>query len=283
MKYLESEPLKNHTTFKIGGPAKLFCQPKTIADLQAALAKAKTENLKLLVLGNGSNVLLPDEGWSGLVIKLAEAFSSIKFDGERVIALAGTKVSELAMKTADKGLSGLEFIAGVPGTVGGAVYMNVGAWGESFGDYVESVKCLNNDGAEIVFSNADLNFSYRDSRLQQNDCYVVEITLKLSKSDQVSIRSKMRENMQARALKQPLEYPSAGSVFKNPPDNFAAKLIEEAGCMGLRVGDAQVSEKHANFIVNLGSARAEDVRALIKQVQSRVKVQLEPEIRIVLN
>ncbi|MFC1511082.1 UDP-N-acetylmuramate dehydrogenase [Candidatus Margulisiibacteriota bacterium] len=287
MKYLRDEPLKNHTSFRIGGPADYFCVPKSKAELKEALAFAKLNKLGLFVLGAGSNVLISDEGFRGLVVKLADGPSAVEVKDQTVVAGAGVLLSKLLKILAQKELSGLEFLAGVPGSLGGAVVMNLGAWEESIGQYVLRVTCVERDGLERTLTHAELDFGYRHSILQRGNLFVVGIELKLKPGSKPEIEAQINKNIKARQGNQPLEFPSAGSVFKNPPNEYAWKLIDAAGCKGLKVGQAQLSAKHTNFIVNLGAATAQDVQELICQIQAKVKdrfdIMLEPEIKIMVN
>ena len=272
MNLKKNEPLARHTSLKVGGPAKLFCVPKNIAELKEALAIDE----KKIVIGRGTNIIFSDLGYSGLVIKIDECCQEIKLDGEIVSVGAGMSLNKLVDLLAEKDLGGLEFLAGIPGTVGGAVVMNAGAWGGEIGSFVESVKVIDDYGEEKVFKKADLGFAYRSSAISG---VVVEVVFNLKQGAKPELIDEYRAN---RAQKHPLDLPNCGSVFKNPKPQIAAKLIEEAGCKGYRIGDAQISEKHANSIVNLGHATAKDVLALIRYVRDRVKVELVPEVRIVL-
>jgi len=273
MEIKKNELLANHASIRIGGPAKFFCSPKNIVELKEALAF----DGKKIVIGRGTNILFSDEGYNGLVIKVEECCQELQINGEAIVVGAGVSLNKLVDTLAAENLGGLEFLAGIPGSVGGAVVMNAGAWGGEIGSFVDWVKVISYEGEEKLLKQADLHFSYRSSITSG---IVVEAKLKVKKGfDQKLVdeyRTKRRE-------KHPLDLPNCGSVFKNPKPLIAAKLIEEAGCKGLRVGDAQISEKHANFIVNLGHATAKDVLELIRQVQVRVKkVNLVPEVKVVL-
>lgn len=283
MKYLRNEPLKKHTSFRIGGPADFFCAPKTIADLKTALVFAEEKKLPIALLGAGTNLLCLDKGFAGLVVKLAGGLKEIKEDEGNLIVGGGALLSQLISSAANYGLAGLEFLAGIPGTVGGAIVMNAGAWGEDISSLVESVMILDLKGQEKTFKKNDLAFSYRQSRLQAEKTIVVSATFKLKKSNKSAVMARLKEFAAKRKNRQPLGIPNAGSIFKNPPGTFAGKLLEDAGCKGLRVGDAGVSAKHANFIVNLGEAKASEVIKLMTKMQNLVydkfKIKLEPEIK----
>lgn len=278
MKLKENEPLSEHTTFRIGGPARYFIEAKTIAELQAALNFAKGKKLKVLFLGKGSNALISDKGFNGLVIKLRLSRTGVS--GESVVAESGVSVAQLVNLTAKKGLTGLEFLTGIPGTVGGAVAMNAGVGKFAIGDKIKRVW-----GLRKTFSKSECKFGYRRSIFQVGKYIITKVEFKLKKGNKAKIRATIKQMWQKRLEKQPYDLPSAGSVFKNPKGKFAGQLIEEAGCKGLRVRGAEVSKMHANFIVNRGKARAKDVIQLMKAVQKKVKkafgVTLEPEIKFV--
>lgn len=286
MKYLRNEPLKKHTSFRIGGPADYFCVPSNVEELKEALTFAWEHRLPVAVIGAGTNLLALDKGFRGLVIKLAGGLNQIRGRGRILHAGSGVLLSRLLNKAAQRGLGGLEFLAGIPGTVGGAVVMNAGAWGKEISKYLDRVVVVDQSGKEKIIKKERLAFGYRKSILQKGKYIVVEVVFKLRRSKKKRIKDKMREFLKRRRETQPLGIPNAGSIFKNPKGRFAGKLLEEAGCKGMRVGDAQVSDKHANFIVNLGEAKAHDVIKLITRMQSLVfrkfKVRLEPEIKLVV-
>ncbi|MBU1026213.1 MAG: UDP-N-acetylmuramate dehydrogenase [Candidatus Margulisbacteria bacterium] len=281
MRYLRKQPLKKHCSIKIGGPADYFCQPKNVSDLKDAIMFAHEKKLPIMILGAGSNLLFCDEGFKGLVIKLVKGLDWVRVVRTKVTVGSGVLLSKLLSNLIKNKLGGLEFLVGIPGTIGGAVVMNAGAWSKEIGQFVDSIKVLDKSGKEKVFKRKNLGFAYRRSVLQKNDFVVTEVSLRLRKSKKSVILKKIKEFMERRKGRQPLGIPNSGSVFKNPKGAFAGKLIEEAGCKGLRVGDAQVSEKHANFIVNLGEAKASDVIKLMSRVQKAVKIKLEPEIVII--
>ncbi len=278
------EPMHLHTSWRIGGPAEIFVEPRGIEDLRAVLTYAAQSGLPLTVIGAGTNLLVRDGGISGIVLKIGGGFSGIRVDGETITAGGGAKLHRLAAAARDAGLGGFEFIAGIPGSVGGAVVMNAGAYGSSVGDRVVEVTCLGYQGDLLCLDGRRLDWGYRKSALQGKESVVVEAVFRGYPRDKDLISSDMEKILGSRRAKQPLEYPSAGSVFKNPPGNYAGKLIQDAGCQGMRVGDAQVSTKHANFIINLGKATASDVLKLIAAVREKVMekfgVSLEMEVKV---
>lgn len=286
MRFKRNEPLKKHTSWRIGGPASYFCSPSNLEELIEALDFAKAKGLPAAVLGSGTNVLALDDGWKGLVIKTSGGLNSIKITGSLVKVGAGITLPRLLGKLAGEGLGGLEFLAGIPGSVGGAVVMNAGAWGKQIGDSVVSVKVIDRQGRTKDLSKRKMKFAYRKSMLQGKKLIVVSVALKLRHKKKQLIYKKIREFLAQRRAGQPLGAPNCGSVFKNPHNDHAGRLIEASGCKGLRVGDAQVSSKHANFILNLGEAKARDVIKLMSLVQDRVKktfkILLEPEIKIMV-
>ena len=279
-------PLAPYTTFRIGGPADLLAEPTTVEELQQILQMQREQDIPCFLIGNGSNLLIRDGGIRGLVIVLSERFSSVTLLSQnKVKSQAGVRLSALARFAWQNGLGGFEFASGIPGTLGGAVTMNAGAYGGEMQQVVESVSAINHQGDLFTFSGEDMDFGYRHSRIMEEDLIVVEATLKLVPKEPQEIKAYMDDLSERRRSKQPIQYPSAGSFFKRPPGNFAGALIEQAGLKGLRVGDAQVSELHAGFIINLGEATAKDVLQLKEMIQQRVFEQsgilLEPEVRIV--
>lgn len=280
------ELMSKHTTMKIGGPCDILVMPESIDDIQKTIQYAIKNNIQWLVLGNGSNTLVSDEGIRGIVIRIGNNFSKIKVDDDKIFAQSGASiplVSQIAKKNA---LSGLEFACGIPGTVGGCTRMDAGAYGGQMADVVESVKCLDTNKMEIVeFKNSELDFGYRHSIFSDKKNYIIlEVTYKLLHGDAEKIKQKMDENNLARHTKQPLEYPSVGSIFKRPQGYFVGKLVSDSGLRGVSVGGAQVSEKHTGFIINKSNATFKDVMDLIKLVQDTVykkfgvKLEVEPEI-----
>ncbi|MGB9867745.1 MAG: UDP-N-acetylmuramate dehydrogenase [Bacillota bacterium] len=281
-----NEPMKLHTSFRIGGPADAFFVPASGEDLKGVLKWCREKGIPVLVLGRGSNLLVRDGGVRGVVVHVGSAFMDFELQEEaKLTAGAGWPLSQLCAKCAALGLSGLEFACGIPGSLGGAVVMNAGAYGGQMSDVVEGVWALDYDANEVFLEGEKLQFRYRGSALQDGRFVVIKALLKLHKADPELISVQMGQLAKARAEKQPLELPSAGSVFKRPPGHFAGRLIEQAGFKGRRIGGAQVSEKHAGFIVNLGGATASDVIRLIGEIQKSVYestgVLLEPEIKIV--
>ncbi len=281
---LIDEPMAKHTTFRIGGPADYLVRPASAREVAAVLAAAGRHGVPVVVLGNGSNVLVRDKGIRGLVLKLDAAMGEISHNGATVKAGAGAALGDVARYAGSIGLTGLEFAVGIPGSIGGAVFMNAGAYDGEIGCLVAAVTAVSPDGRLQRFGHADIRFGYRDSIFQHNGCIICEVELALAAGDDTAIGSKMSDYTCRREAKQPIELPSAGSTFKRPPGYFAGTLIEQAGLKGFRIGGAEVSGKHAGFIVNVGGATAADVLALIKEVQRQVferfGVRLQPEVRI---
>jgi len=281
---LIDEPMKKHTSFKIGGPVDVFVIPGTIEELANSIKLCKDEGLNYFVMGNGSNLVIRDKGIRGVVIKISEHLSQIKVEGTKIIAEAGALLSAVSKVALKYSLSGLEFASGIPGSLGGAIAMNAGAYGGEMKDVVTKVLCLDTDGNFIEYENKDMRFGYRQSRVQDENLIVVQVEMKLKEGKYEDMKAYMDELTEKRTSKQPLNLPSAGSVFKRPEGHFAGKLIEDAGLKGLRLGDAQVSEKHSGFIVNVGEATSNDVINLIKVVQKTVSdkfgVKLETEVKI---
>lgn len=280
----KEEPLSRHTTFRVGGPAEYLVTP-TMEQIPDVVALCKRSEVALTVIGNGSNLLVSDNGIRGVVLEVGKAASGIRLlDGEDLAVMAGTLLSEAANFAAKNGLSGMEFAAGIPGSLGGAVVMNAGAYGGEMKDILSGVRVLTKGGEIIVRPADELDLSYRHSRMMDEGDIVLEARLNLTQGSEVVIRAQMEELRKRRVEKQPLEYPSAGSTFKRPEGYFAGKLIEDAGLQGFRVGDAQVSEKHCGFVINRGAATAAQILDLMQQVQERVKahsgVDLEPEVRL---
>ncbi len=277
--------MKNYTTFRIGGPADLLIQPSSEEELIRIAAYLRQKDISAMVLGNGSNVLVKDGGIRGVVIKIGKNMGNIRTEGEELTAEAGALLSAAALAAADGGLTGMEFAAGIPGSVGGAVFMNAGAYGGEMSQIIVSCRALMPDGALREFSKEELKLGYRTSVFSQNGGIVTSCRMKLQAGDRETIYGYMRELAGRRTEKQPLNLPSAGSTFKRPEGYFAGKLIQDSGCRGLRVGGARISQKHAGFVVNEADASAEDVIRLIRLVQMRVRdcfgVDLEPEVRII--
>lgn len=283
MKVKKNEPMRNHTTWRIGGPVDLLVQPESVEELQKALQQARASGQPYYVIGGGSNLLVADEGLPGTVIQLGGCLCGLQINGTRVIAEAGVPLPLLARKAAEQNLSGLEFAAGIPGTVGGAVVMNAGAYSSQISNVIRQVVCCDKNGEMVTLDVSDCQFSYRNSRFKRNSDYtVVSVTMELTLGEQQEILDRMQHNTSLRKEKQPVEYPSAGSIFKNPPGDAAGRLVELVGAKGWRQGGAMVSEKHSNFIVNVDSATCTDVLQLIARVkqgvQEKTGIILEEEI-----
>jgi UDP-N-acetylmuramate dehydrogenase len=280
-----NEPMANHTTFKIGGPADYFAMPASVEEVNALVKLATEYQLPLTILGNGSNMLVLDKGIRGLVLNFGTAMAEIRQQGDVLIAGAGALLKDVSLYAAEKALLGLEFAIGIPGSLGGAVFMNAGAYEGDISCVVKAVTAVCRQGGIRRFANDELAFSYRHSVFQDNGCLICQVELLLNQGSRSCICSKMDDFTQRRESKQPLEMPSAGSTFKRPAGYYAGTLIEQAGLKGLRVGGAEVSCKHAGFIVNAGGATAQDVLNLIKKVQQLVYehagVKLQPEVRII--
>ncbi len=281
---IADEPMKNHTSFKIGGNADLFVTVNNKKQLSDVLALAESENIPLFVLGNGSNLLVSDEGIRGIVLKLGGEFREIGFNSDGTIHCGtGAMLSKLCAFALENSLTGLEFAWGIPGSCGGAAFMNAGAYGGEMKDVVVSCEHIDMHGNCGEFSGDELDFDYRHSVYSGGKYIITAINLRLAKGDNAEIQAKMDDLMGRRKDKQPLEYPSAGSIFKRPVGYFAGGLIEQCGLKGAKVGGAMVSPKHAGFIVNAGGATCEDVLGLIEQIQRKVKaetgVDLECEVR----
>lgn len=281
---LLDEPMRRHTSFRIGGPADVMALPQNEEELSLLLERAKAYGVPVTVIGNGSNLLVLDKGIRGLVIKLGGMLAGFRQEGTALTFASGCPLAFAAHKAAELSLSGLEFASGIPGTIGGAVYMNAGAYGGEMAQIVEAVRVMDPGGRLLTLAGDDLRFGYRSTALKGSDYIVLSVRVRLTGGDRKLIEAKMDELNGRRVAKQPLEYPSAGSTFKRPPGNFAGTLIEKAGLKGFTVGGAQVSAKHAGFIINTGGATASDVLALIRTVQAKVMaasgVSLEPEVLI---
>lgn len=282
---LLQEPMANHTTFRIGGPADYLFLPGSEQEIIAVLKLTRQFSVPVTVIGNGSNMLVRDKGIRGLVLKLGENMSYVKKQGSCLVTGAGTILGDVSRYAENQHLTGMEFAVGIPGSIGGAVFMNAGAYEGEMSQIVTAVSAVCPDGTAKRFTRDMLDFGYRHSIFQDNHCIIYEVEVQLVLGQQRSINQRMCDFTQRRESKQPIELPSAGSTFKRPPGYFAGTLIEQAGLKGLRVGGAQVSEKHAGFIINAGGATARDVLALIEEVQQRVYeyagVMLHPEVRII--
>ncbi len=279
--YKQNEAMKNHTSFKIGGECDYFVTPQNVDELKTVISKAKELCIPYFILGKGSNLLVSDSGIEGIVISMS-GLSGITVNGDEITAFAGETVASVCMAAYNNGLSGLEFAYGIPGSVGGGLYMNAGAYGGEFSDAVIGAEYIDQNGEVIKTNLADMQLGYRTSIFKQNNGIILSVTFKLLKSDKCEIKEKMDDFLNRRKTKQPLEYGSAGSTFKRPTGYFAGALIEQNGLKGYSVGGAMVSEKHAGFVINYDNATAGDVKALMKHIQKTVKehdgVDLEPEI-----
>lgn len=283
LQVLKDEPMSRHTTFRIGGPADYFVCPDR-EQIAAVLAVAKKCGMAITVIGNGSNLLVGDKGIRGLVVEIGSAMNQIMVDKNHITAGAGALLSQVAAKAAAAELGGMEFAAGIPGSVGGAVTMNAGAYGGEMKDILRTVTVLTPEGELKTLDVSEMDLSYRHSCVPEQQYIVLEAEIELGYKPEEEIRVQMEELRNKRIEKQPLEYPSAGSTFKRPEGYFAGKLIMDAGLRGYRVGDAQVSEKHCGFVINRKNASAQEVRQLMQDVQDKVKAQfgvmLEPEVKM---
>ena len=277
------EPMKAHTTFRVGGPADYFVTPKTIEEVKAIIALCKEADMPYYILGNGSNLLVGDKGYRGVMIQIYKEMAGIEVEGEVIKVQAGALLSRIGSVALEAELQGFEFAAGIPGTMGGAVVMNAGAYGGEMKDVLVDATVLTPEGEVLVLKNEELELGYRTSVIAKKDYIVLAATVKLNKGNNEAIRERMDELKVQRVTKQPLEYPSAGSTFKRPEGYFAGKLIQDAGLRGFQVGGAQVSEKHCGFVINKENATAADVVELMKQVAEKVQeefsVTLEPEVK----
>lgn len=277
-----NEPMSCHTTFRVGGEADCMVLVEQEEELLKLVPFLNQTGQNYFILGNGSNLLVGDKGYRGIVIKLGEGMDRITVEGSRIHVQAGALLSKAAAAARDAGLSGLEFAAGIPGTIGGGVVMNAGAYDGEMKQITESVKVMDTDGKILILDNDTMEFGYRTSIIKNRPFIVLEIVLQMQEGKKEDIQVKMDELMEKRRSKQPLGYPSAGSTFKRPEGYYAGKLIMDAGMRGYRIGGAQVSNKHCGFVINAGNATAADVREVIEEVQERVKerfhVTLEPEV-----
>lgn len=278
------EPMKKHTTFRVGGPADVLVQPDETA-LAAILALCRQYHVSYSFIGNGSNLLVGDKGIRGVVIEMTDPMGNIEVDGTKITAQAGAMLSKIANTAASNGLGGMEFAAGIPGSVGGAVVMNAGAYGGEMKDIIEKVYVLDENGAQLELDRDALDLGYRHSCIPEKKYIVTKVVLELVPRNEAEIRSEMKELNEKRAEKQPLQYPSAGSTFKRPEGYFAGKLIMDAGLRGYQVGGAQVSEKHCGFVINKGDATAADICQMMRDVSDKVQAQfgvvLEPEVKMI--
>ena len=280
---LLEEPMKRHTTFRIGGPAEVFVMPGNLEEVQRILEICRTEDLPYFILGNGSNLLVSDRGYRGVVIQLDRNFGEVKVEGTEIHASAGALLSTIAVAARRASLTGFEFAGGIPGTLGGAVVMNAGAYGGEMKDVLRKVMVMDQSGKVFEIPAEELQMGYRTSIIKTAGYIVLGAVLSLKEGNLEEIKMLTRKLSEQRTSKQPLEYPSAGSTFKRPEGYFAGKLIMDSGLRGYRVGGAQVSEKHCGFVINTGDATAEDVRCLMKHVTeivyAKFGVTLEPEVK----
>ena len=280
---LFEEPMKSHTTFRIGGPAEVFIMPKSIKQVQMAVKICQEEQIPYFILGNGSNLLVGDKGYRGVILQIFKKMNQIRVEGNKIHAGAGALLSKIAAAALADSLTGFEFAAGIPGTLGGAVRMNAGAYGGEMKQVLESVAVMTADGEFLTIPVEEMGLAYRTSVVEQKNYIVLEAVISLEKGNPEKIKEVMDDLKEKRVTKQPLEYASAGSTFKRPEGYFAGKLIGDAGLRGFRVGDAQVSEKHCGFVINRGNASAAEVMELMRQVEDKVEensgVRLEAEVR----
>lgn len=272
---LYKEPMSRHTTFQVGGEAECLIDIASEEVLVKLLKYLNIIEIPYFILGNGSNLLVSDKGYDGVILRIGNKMSGIKVEGDRITAQAGALLSRVAKTAYEHSLTGLEFASGIPGSLGGAIVMNAGAYDGEMSRVVETVKVMNKEGEIMVLDNESMEFSYRNSIIRNRPFIVLEAVLRLQPGEQSEIKNKMDDFAERRREKQPLEYPSAGSTFKRPEGYYAGKLIMDAGLRGYRIGSAQVSEKHCGFIINLGNAEASDIFELIQEIQERVKNQFD--------
>lgn len=277
------EPMSIHTTFRVGGPAAVFVTPGTFGEVKGAVGVCRNHNIPYYIVGNGSNLLVSDKGYQGVIIRLGKELGEIRIEGDVVAAQAGALLSVVANRAMEEGLSGFEFASGIPGTLGGACVMNAGAYGGEMKDVLTEITALTPEGDIVRIAKEQMELGYRTSIVARKGYIVLEARMQLKKGDRQEIRAKMEALKEKRVSKQPLEYPSAGSTFKRPEGYFAGKLIQDAGLRGFAVGGAQVSEKHCGFVINRGGATAKDVAELMSRVSETVEekfgVRLEPEVK----
>ena len=274
------EPMSSHTTFRIGGPAAAYVCPSGETELKTVLSFCRREKLPFFILGNGSNLLVSDAGYEGVVISTTEGLTRLEAEGERIFASSGQLLSRTAKRALKEGLTGLEFAAGIPGTIGGALVMNAGAYGSEIKDVLEYARVMTPEGEILTLGPKELKMDYRTSCIPAMGYTVLDACFRLKKENRDEIEAYMNELSLRRREKQPLQYPSAGSTFKRPKGHFAARLIEDAGLKGFTVGGAQVSQKHSGFVINRGDATAADVMELCRQIRERVKTQFDVELEM---
>ncbi len=282
---LKDVPMKEHTTMKVGGKAAFMIIPESILCIQKIIKFLSSSNVPFIKIGNGSNLIFRDTGYNGVIIKIGSALSTIDVKDNIIVAMAGASLANVSNKAMEHSLTGLEFASGIPGSIGGAVCMNAGAYDGEMKQVVAETLCVDNKGNLITIKDEEHNFSYRHSRLQDDDLTCLRVKVKLEKGEKSCIQAKMNDLNARRREKQPLNFPSAGSVFKRPPGSFAGKLIDDCGLRGTKIGGAQISDKHCGFIINTGNATAEDVISLIEYVQEKVYknsgTRLELEVKII--
>lgn len=279
----KDEPMKIHTTFRVGGPASYFVTPETEEEVAKVIEVCTQENVPYYIVGNGSNLLVGDKGFRGAIIQLYKSMGTFQVEGNQITAQAGCSLAQIANAALDAALTGFEFAAGIPGTLGGAVVMNAGAYGGEMKDVLTSVRVMTEEGEIMELPAEELGLGYRTSIIPEKRYIVLGAVISLTEGKKEEIKAQMDDLRQKRVSKQPLEYPSAGSTFKRPEGYFAGKLIQDSGLKGFTVGGAQVSEKHSGFVINKGNATAADVMELIRQVTAKVKedtgVTMEPEVK----
>lgn len=279
-----SEPLSKHTFIRTGGIGDVFVKPANIEELQIIVQYSHSNNIPLTVLGKGTNVIIKDSGIRGIIVCL-EKFNNISVDGDKIYCESGASIIDVSRTALEHHLTGLEFACGIPGTVGGALIMNAGAYGGEISEVLQSARVLDRKGNILTLREGEFEFGYRTSVFGKKDYIIIDAILQLKKGDPALIKAQMDKNTYLRELKQPLEYPSCGSVFKRPPNHYAGKLIQDSGLQGTRIGGAEVSRKHAGFIVNVDNATSTDYLKLIRLIQKTVKekfgVDLEPEVKII--
>ena len=275
-----NESLRDHTTYKVGGTCKYFVTPKDLEELITLIKYLRKNNMKYMILGNGSNTIFSSKEYDGVIINLSN-LNSMKIEGNKINVEAGYQLIKLSMDALNNGLSGLEFAAGIPGNIGGAIFMNAGAYKSDMSNLVETVTFLDENLELKTLSKEELGFTYRKSIFQKNNYIIISTVLNLTPGNKDDIKELMDKRKERRIESQPLEYPSAGSVFRNPSEDiFAGKLIEDLGLKGYTIGGAQISEKHANFIINIGNATGEDIKALIDLVKSKVKAEYDIDLHV---
>lgn len=276
------EPMSKHTTFRVGGEAAVFISVASKEELEKLIPYFNRLNISYFVIGNGSNLLVSDKGYEGVILQVADKMAEVSVQDTEIIVQAGALLSKVANAACENSLQGMEFAAGIPGSIGGAVVMNAGAYDGEMKDVVSLVRVMDSEGNILELSNGDMEFGYRTSAIKNRAFVVVEVVLKLHKGKKEEIQAKMKDFAERRREKQPLNYPSAGSTFKRPKGHFAGKLIMDAGMRGFRIGGAQVSEKHCGFVVNVGNATASDIWEVMQEVKQGVEdrfgVRLEPEV-----